>query len=96
MAEGRVWTISLLAKHKTPAVPSERVTRLPRSCQMHFPGLSSKTGQKRGCYGRCGSFPNGSGAVLAGDVGLGPSLHSETQDEESAANSLLWEEVEIK
>lgn len=34
--------------------------------------------------------------MLAGDVGPDPSLHSETGDEESAANSLLWEEVEIK
>lgn len=60
---------SLVAKHKTPEVPSEGVTHLPCSCQMHFPGLSSKTGQKRGFYGRCGSSPHGSGAVLAEDEG---------------------------
>lgn len=72
------------------------VTHLQHSCQMHLPGLSSKTGQKRGFYGKCGSFPQGSGAVLAGDVEPGPSLCSGSGDEESRANSLLWKEVEIK
>lgn len=88
---------ALVAKQKIPEVPqTEGCYPLPRSCQMHFLGLSSKTGQKRGFYGRCGSFPHGSGAVLAGDAELGPSLCSETGDEESGANSLLWKEVEIK
>lgn len=76
--------------------PQSGVTHLPHSCLMHLPGLSRKIDQKRGFYGRCGSFPQGSGAVLARDVELGPSLCSETGDEKSGANSLLWKEVEIK
>lgn len=72
--------------------PQRGVIHLPHSCQMHLPGLSSKTGQNRGFYGRCGSFPQGSGAVLAGDVEPGPSLCSESGDEENGANSLLWKE----
>lgn len=34
--------------------------------------------------------------MLAGDVEPGPSLRSETGDEESGANSLLQKEAEIK
>lgn len=76
---------SLVAKHKTP----EGITLLLLSCLRHLPGLSSKTGQKRSFCGRCGSFPQGSGAVLARNVGPGSSFCSETGDEESRANSLL-------
>lgn len=83
---------SLVAKHKTP----EGITLLPHSCLRHLPGPSNKTGQKRGFCGRCGSFPQGPGAVQAGNVGPGSSLCSETGDEESRANSLLWKEAEIK
>lgn len=83
-------------KHKTPEVLQRGITHLAHSCQMHLAGLSSKTRQKRGFYGKFGSFPQGPGAVLAGDVEPGPFLCSETGDEEGGANSLLWKEVEIK
>lgn len=77
-----------MAKHKTPEGGYPSATLLPDA----LAGLSSKTGQNRGFYGRCGSFPQGSGAVLAGDVEPGPSLCSESGDEENGANSLLWKE----